>query len=78
MSLESLEERISVVRRRAHETFIMPTDNGAWVRDVLEDAVIIQIDETNWRVPYSIDSDGSVQFGDRDSWQAVELKYVTV
>lgn len=77
---ESLDERISDIRRAAYDKFNKPQEsNDIWVRDVLTDnSVIMQVGQDEFKVGFSVDGDGKVSFDERDKWEKVELKYVTV
>ena len=55
------------------EEAVLPT---AWINDIYDDYLIVSVNGTGYRVPYTMDEEGVVTFAPRDEWTEVEQVWV--
>jgi hypothetical protein len=79
---EASEQSISRLIDRIHQAFYKEFERGdgrsyAWVKEVYEDYVIANFDESYFKIPYTIKND-EVTFSSREGWDEVERKWVSI
>lgn len=78
----NLTELVEVVREAFGKTFRVANSDQPqpWVREVHTDAVIVRVYENDvsimMRVPYSVNTEGQIEFADRTKWQPGRYVFV--